>query len=141
MSAGAAPSGLVTLVVASTERSPGRGRKPRGKTAGTEEPEATTRQWCCQWSGGKPGPVITGCEGEPDLTLTLSPEDANLVLSGELAPSVAYMRGRLKTAGDNALLLGLLRWSATEEFRQALDAWRSAPELRPSSSGPVAPAQ
>jgi hypothetical protein len=76
---------------------------------------------------------MTDCEGEPDLTLMLSPEDANTVLSGELAPSVAYMQGRLKTAGDNALLLGLLRWSATDEFRQALNAWCSAAKLPPST--------
>ena len=132
MSAGAGPSGLVALVVTSTDRSASRGRKPRGK-AGAQEPEGATRQWCCQWSDGKPGPVMTGCEGEPDLTLMLSPEDASIVLSGELAPSVAYMQGRLKTAGNNALLLGLLRWSATDEFRQALDAWCSAAKLPPTT--------
>jgi hypothetical protein len=40
------------------------------------------------------------------------------------------MQGRLKTTGDNALLLELLRWSATEEFRKALSSWVSDPELR-----------
>ena len=130
MSAGAGPSGLVALVVTSTDRSASRGRKPRGK-AGAQEPEEASRQWCCQWSDGKSGPVMSGCEGEPDLTLMLSPEDASIVLSGELAPSVAYMQGRLKTAGNNALLLGLLRWSATDEFRRTLDAWCSAAKLPP----------
>ena len=132
MSASTGPSGLVTLIVTSTDRSSSRGRKPKGK-AGAHEPEGATQQWCCRWSDGKPGPVMTDCEGEPDLTLTLSPEDASTVLSGELAPSVAYMQGRLKTAGDNALLLGLLRWSATDEFRQALNAWCSGAKLPPST--------
>lgn len=134
------PSGLVTLVVQSNERlgpkRPGSGRaKAKGANPGqadaVDNPPPSPAQWSAQWSNNEPTRPALGCEDEADLTLTLSPEDAALVLSGELSPSVAYMQGRLKTAGDNALLLGLLRWSATKEFRSALERWSSDPALRP----------
>jgi putative sterol carrier protein len=39
--------------------------------------------------------------------------DADEMLNGRLDPSVAFMQGRLKTAGDNGLLLALLAaWSS-----------------------------
>ena len=63
---------------------------------------------------------MPGCEGEPDLTLGLSPEDARLVGQGQLAPSVAFMQGRLKTSGDNALLLRVLAWTTTPAFASLL---------------------
>ena len=60
--------------------------------------------------GGGPGPV-----GGPDVALTLPLADAREVLEGRLNPSVAFMQGRLKTAGDNGLLLGLLAgWSSPQ---------------------------
>ncbi|MHB1496391.1 MAG: SCP2 sterol-binding domain-containing protein [Acidimicrobiales bacterium] len=139
------PSGLVTLIVGSTERPSGRrsaGARPKARTAGDEEAPAGDNpppaqsssqlpaQWSAQWSSAELGRPAAGCDGQADLTLTISPEDAALVLSGELAPSVAFMQGRLKTTGDNALLLELLRWSATEAFRKALLGWVSDPELR-----------
>ena len=135
------PSGLVTLVVGSTDRPSSRhsaGARPKARTARDEEapagdnppPAHSSAQWSAQWSSAELGRPATGCEGQVDLTLTISPDDAALVLSGELAPSVAFMQGRLKTTGDNALLLELLRWSATEEFRKALSSWVSDPELR-----------
>jgi hypothetical protein len=67
------------------------------------------------------------------LTLTLSPADAELVRQGRLSPSVAFMQGRLKTSGDNALLLRVLAWSATDAFAPALAAW-SAP-AEPATDG------
>jgi len=58
--------------------------------------------------GGGPGPA----KG-PDVALTLPEVDARDVLEGRLDPSVAFMQGRLKTSGDNGLLLGLLSgWSS-----------------------------
>jgi hypothetical protein len=80
-------------------------------------------QWSCQWSADGPGPVSTGLEGEPDLTLTLGTDDARSVKNGQLDPSVAFMQGRLKTSGDNALLLSVLKWSATSAFPSALSSW------------------
>ena len=135
------PSGLVTLVVGGTERPGSRrspGARPKARTARDEEtpggdnhpPAQLPAQWSAQWSSAELGRPATGCEGQADLTLTISPEDAALVVSGELAPSVAFMQGRLKTAGDNALLLDLLRWSATEGFRKSLSSWVSDPELQ-----------
>jgi hypothetical protein len=38
------------------------------------------------------------------------------------------MQGRLKTSGDNGLLLSLLAWSATDAFAPALASWTSATE-------------
>jgi hypothetical protein len=55
--------------------------------------------------------------------LTLSPDDARSVKDGHLEPSVAFMQGRLKTSGDNALLLRVLKWSATPAFSSALSSW------------------
>ncbi len=68
--------------------------------------------------------MSAGCAGGPALTLGLSPDDAELVWNGDLAPSVAFMQGRLKTSGDNALLLAVLAWSATPAFSQALADWK-----------------
>jgi putative sterol carrier protein len=68
--------------------------------------------------------VRTGCEGEPELSLALTPDDARLVIEGTLAPSVAFMQGRLKTSGDNGLLLELLAWTTTPAFGEALAKWR-----------------
>jgi putative sterol carrier protein len=76
--------------------------------------------------GPEPGTLTPGCDGEPDLALTLSPDDARSVRDGELAPSVAFMQGRLKTSGDNALLLRVLAWTATPAFPTALSKWAQA---------------
>ncbi len=37
--------------------------------------------------------------------------------TGEMEPSVAFMRGRLKATGDGGLLLGLLASTATDSYR------------------------
>jgi putative sterol carrier protein len=42
------------------------------------------------------------------VTLTASYADASAMAAGELDPSVAFMQGRLKTAGDPGLVLDLL---------------------------------
>lgn len=46
--------------------------------------------------------------GEADLTLTVPADLARALVAGELRPSVAFMRGTLKTAGSNGLVLGVL---------------------------------
>jgi len=106
---GGAKGGLVSVVIGETGR-------PR--RTGTEA--GGTAQYSFRWQDGAPGELAEGCEGEPDLVLRISPEDACLVGQGRLSPSVAFMQGRLKTDGDNGLLLRLLAWTATAEFSQRL---------------------
>ena len=80
-------------------------------------------------AGGRamaPAP-LPGCDDEPDLTLTIGTDDAYRVGRGELDPSVAFMQGKLKSTGDNALLLSILGWSATPAFTKALEDWAAAP--------------
>jgi putative sterol carrier protein len=43
-----------------------------------------------------------------EVTLTVPAPDADAMASGELNPSVAFMQGRMKTAGDPGRLLELL---------------------------------
>lgn len=132
--AGLSPAGLVTLIVGDLGRAGAGARSRRPSRAGGAQPQASgseavpgaqpgPAQWSCQWSADGPGPVSTGLEGEPDLTLTLGTDDARSVKNGQLDPSVAFMQGRLKTSGDNTLLLSVLKWSATSAFPSALSSW------------------
>jgi hypothetical protein len=124
--AGRAGAGLVTLIVGETGRSGsgrGRGRRaPGGAPEAAPDEAPGVSQWSWRWAsdGPEPGSLAPGCDGEPDLTLALSPDDARSVRDGELAPSVAFMQGRLKTTGDNGLLLRVLAWTATPAFAAAL---------------------
>ena len=124
---------LLTLIVGEIGR-PSRGRARAGSgtstgagagaEAGRAEQPRWPRQWSCQWAGDGPGEVSTGCDGEADLTLSLGPEDAQAVWDDQLPPSVAFMQGRLKTSGDNALLLRVLAWTATPGFAAARQRWQ-----------------
>jgi hypothetical protein len=133
-------SRLVTLVVGEIGRSNaqrGRGRRPAGAgaAAGPGETDGPgTRQWSCQWGPDGPGPVAPGGDGDADLTLSLSPGDADLVRQGQLAPSVAFMQGRLKTSGDNGLLLEVLAWTATPAFGTAMRSWAADPAMTKTGS-------
>lgn len=69
-------------------------------------------------AGGAGGAV--GAVGQPEVTLTLAAADAADVLSGQVEPSVAFMRGRLKASGDGALLLAFLSSTTDAGF----DEWR-----------------
>jgi putative sterol carrier protein len=53
-----------------------------------------------------------GTRPAPEVTLTASYADASAMASGDLDPSVAFMQGRLKTAGDPGLVLDLLASAA-----------------------------
>jgi putative sterol carrier protein len=64
---------------------------------------------------GAPGP-----QPDADLVLTLASADAVQVFSGVVEPSVAFMRGRLKAAGDGGLLLGFLESTRSDTF----ETWR-----------------
>jgi hypothetical protein len=74
------------------------------------------------WSyrDGIPGDGGVGGLADADLALTITRADAQEVASGEVEPSVAFMRGRLKATGSGALLLGLLASTATDSYR----GWR-----------------
>jgi hypothetical protein len=65
------------------------------------------------YKGGRVVAAGPGPAGAADVTLTLPEGEARDVLAGRLDPSVAFMQGRLKTAGNNGLLLELLAaWSS-----------------------------
>jgi SCP-2 sterol transfer family len=129
----AGPTGLVTLIVGevgrtgskSMARSAGnrtvtaKGDEPGDRSSSAKEGNSVS-QWSCQWSSDGPGPILPGCHDEPDLTLTIGTDDAYRVKQSELNPSVAFMQGKLKSTGDNALLLSILAWSATPAFTEAL---------------------
>lgn len=68
------------------------------------------------WLDGRLTSVTPGAPATAELTLGLPAGDARSVVEGALAPSVAYMRGRLRTAGDNRLLLGILAATASPVF-------------------------
>jgi hypothetical protein len=72
-----------------------------------------------------------GAGPDPDLTLTLPSAEAGAIVAGALDPSVAFMRGRLKTAGDNGLLLGVLAAAAAPGFGAWLDGVTAAASAAP----------
>jgi putative sterol carrier protein len=72
------------------------------------------------WSyrDGVPGDGGIGAAPDADLALTIPYADARDIAAGEVEPSVAYMRGRLKSTGDDGLLIGLLASTATAGYRE-----------------------
>ena len=61
-----------------------------------------------------------GVAPEEGITFTVTPEDVRALVLGELDPSVAFMSGRLKTAGDNGLVLRVLEaWSSPRGRKMA----------------------
>jgi SCP-2 sterol transfer family len=114
------PAGLVTLIVGEVGRSSS--SRARSRPAGPQEGKRPL-QWSTRWSAGGPEQPSTGSDAEPDLTLTIGTDDAGRVQQGDLQPSVAFMQGKLKSTGDNALLLRILAWSATPAFADTLKEW------------------
>jgi hypothetical protein len=74
------------------------------------------------YSDGVAQPGAVGPAAEPSLSITLSAADAASIFDGSVEPSVSFMRGRLKAAGDGALLLSFLRSTASTDF----ESWRNA---------------
>lgn len=68
------------------------------------------------YQDGKPSEGGVGSPAGTDVTLSVDASEAGKILSGQLRPSVAFMRGRLKTSGDESLVLALLRSSADPGF-------------------------
>lgn len=65
-------------------------------------------KWHARIDDGVVAEAALGTRPAPDVTLTASYADASAMAAGELDPSVAFMQGRLKTAGDPGLVLDLL---------------------------------
>ena len=61
--------------------------------------------------------VAGGSIDGPDVTLTMSWDDAAAMQQGTLDPSVAFMQGRLKVAGSMAVMLALLPLTTTPEYQ------------------------
>ncbi len=70
-----------------------------------------------EFAGGKLVGGAMGPGDAPDAVLTLTDVDAQAVLAGDLDSSVAFMQGRMKVAGDMAIVLDLLAMSATDDAR------------------------
>jgi putative sterol carrier protein len=60
-----------------------------------------------------------GPTADADVVLTLSYGDAVAMVQGELEPSVAFMQGRMKTAGDPGRVLDVLAATSSPGFRDA----------------------
>ncbi len=76
-----------------------------------------------EWAGGVPvGGGVGKPDGPADLTLGLTEAEARAFWRGEWRADVAFMRGQLKTAGDNALLLTLLAAAARPSAVAAIAA-------------------
>jgi hypothetical protein len=74
-----------------------------------------------EYRDGVPGAGGVGVAADADLVLSIARDDAWSVLTGEVEPSVAFMRGRLKATGDGGLLLDLLESTTTRGYQD----WRT----------------
>jgi putative sterol carrier protein len=75
--------------------------------------------------GGRVTAAAEGAPDAPDVTFTLAAADAAALADGGVAPTVAFMRGRLKTAGDPGLVLALLAAADAGPFARWVDALRA----------------
>lgn len=78
-----------------------------------------------RFEGGRPVAGGAGPVEDADVVLSAAGPDAESLLSGEVEPSVAFMRGRLKAAGDGALLLAFLESTAGDRHKAWLERVRS----------------
>jgi alkyl sulfatase BDS1-like metallo-beta-lactamase superfamily hydrolase len=89
----------------------GRGRSPGGSgvvaVIVTGLPDGQSI-WQARLEDGVVVAVEAGAPGTTDLTLTVSLAIAEAIASGSLTPSAAFMQGRMKTAGDQGLVLDVL---------------------------------
>lgn len=75
----------------------------------------------CYWvfEAGSLGPTGVGRIENPEVSLTLSWDDAVAVQRGDLDPSVAFMQGRLKVHGSMGLMIELLARAQRPECRES----------------------
>jgi putative sterol carrier protein len=73
----------------------------------------------CYWvvEAGRVVDSAPGVFGAPDVTLTLTWDDALALHRCDLDPNVAFMRGRMKVAGSMAAMIALLPATATAAYR------------------------
>jgi putative sterol carrier protein len=69
-------------------------------------------KWYLRLDDGVVAEASAGTIAAPDLTLTVPDVEGAAMAAGELDPSVAFMQGRMKTAGDPGLVLDLLAGAA-----------------------------
>jgi putative sterol carrier protein len=72
-----------------------------------------------KWQVAVAGGTVSAAAGPrpgAEVSLTVPYDDMVAILRGELQPSVAFMRGTMKTAGDQGALLVVLAATATTEF-------------------------
>jgi SCP-2 sterol transfer family len=69
-------------------------------------------KWHLRLDDGVVAEAAAGTVATPDLTLTVGYPEGAAMAAGELDPSVAFMQGRLKTAGDPGLVLDVLAGAA-----------------------------
>lgn len=65
---------------------------------------------------------------DPDLTLTMTYEDARKIQSGELDEQAAFMQGRVKVDGNMAKLMALLPITSSPEYRELAEKLRAVTE-------------
>lgn len=106
----------------------GRGRTSRTSRTGGD----LGYHW--RYQDGVPGAGGTGVTGDAELALVMARADAWDVLTGQVEPSVAYMRGRLRATGDGRLLLELLESTATDAYRAWLQQARNLAGPLPADS-------
>jgi hypothetical protein len=91
----------------------------------------------CSVVGGPDGDVKLSADDDElgfgpvedaDVALTVPYAEATAIAQGALQPSVAFMQGRMKTAGDPGRLLELLAATATQTFRDGLERVSAATE-------------
>ena len=112
-------SGSVAVVVPATS---GRPRRARSVPApgSPAAPGPGGAQGTLDLQGGRvlrwrPGELAS----DAVATITLPASDARAALEGTVEPSVLFMQGRLKTDGDMAAVLALLRSTTTRGYGQA----------------------
>lgn len=87
-----------------------------------------------EYRDGVPGGGGVGVGTDAKLALAIARDDAWTVLAGEVEPSVAFMRGRLKATGDGSLLLEFLQSTTTGGYREWLQRAQKLTEGGPAGS-------
>jgi hypothetical protein len=64
--------------------------------------------------------VAVEVDNDADVTATIPWNEATAIARGELRPTVAYMRGKLKPSGNMEQCLRLLEATESEAFRSAV---------------------
>jgi len=83
--------------------------------------------------GGRVTGGAAAAAEEPDVTFTLTAADAEAIADGRLDPAVAFMQGRMKTAGDPGWVIDLLAVWSSPGGRDAARKLAGAAGHRPSS--------